>query len=490
MPFSFRHFEEWFRRTLLIALLFSAPAILIVRSQPMTDPDVWWHLRTGQWIVEHRALPTTDPFSSFGQGKPWVAYSWLFELLLYGLYRAFGLSGIIVYTISFVMAITAAIYALVSAGTYRLVHAAALTTCGLVALEPLMSPRPWLFTILFSALELNILRSVRRAGHTRLLYWLPPLFLIWANVHLQFVYGLFILAVAAIAPLGEQLLRRDFSWAGLASAFNKPLWLTLAGCALATLCTPHPLGLYQSLIAISRQAGVYRYISELQSIPFRSLMDWIVLLLTAGALFALGWRRETKLLPYLLLLAGLFLSFRAVRDLWFVVLIALWIISASPSTVARRREYNFISARTASTSAVVAVGLICAITLSRLSNAALEQQLAKRFPVSAAQFITERGYPGPIYNSFDWGGFLIWRLPQLPVSLDGRTNIYGDERIERAMRTWGGAHDWKADPELSAANVVIAPLDSPLASLLSCDSRFEKVFEDEVAVVYIRIGTK
>src|SRR6516164_8730767 len=74
----------------------------------VADPDNWWHLRAGQWIVEHRTVPATDPFSAYGADKPWIAYSWLYEITLYGLYAAFGLPGFVVYSVIFMVAITEA----------------------------------------------------------------------------------------------------------------------------------------------------------------------------------------------------------------------------------------------------------------------------------------------------------------------------------------------------------------------------------------------
>ena len=95
----------------LLTLLYLLPAVAAIR--PVLDPDIWWHLRTGQWIVEHGAVLTTDPFSSYGMGKPWIAYSWLFEILIYSLYQAFGLLGLMLYAVVFSVMIAAALRALV-----------------------------------------------------------------------------------------------------------------------------------------------------------------------------------------------------------------------------------------------------------------------------------------------------------------------------------------------------------------------------------------
>ena len=103
----------------------------------------------------------------------------------------------------------------------------------------------------------------------------------------------------------------------------------------------------------------------------------------------------------------------------------------------------------------------------------------------AAAFVEKQGYPGPLYNHFNWGGYLIWRLPQLPVSMDGRTNLHGHKRIARSLKTWGGASDWNSDTELTSSRLVIAGMNNALTSILRMDPRFRLVYEDTVAAVFV-----
>ena len=107
------------------------------------------------------------------------------------------------------------------------------------------------------------------------------------------------------------------------------------------------------------------------------------------------------------------------------------------------------------------------------------------FPVEAARMVEEQGYAGPLFNDFNWGGYLIWALPELPVSIDGRTNLHGDERIVRFGQTWSGLPGWEKDPDLARAGVVIAQANSALASLLLHDRRFIQVHQDDVAHVFV-----
>src|SRR4029077_7297072 len=131
---------ETIRRLVLISLPHLLPAMLAM--QPVLYPAIWSHLRNGQWIVEHGAIPRVDEFSSYGMGKPWVAYSWLFEVLVYSLYRMFGLLGIVLYTVVFSLLITAALHRLVRRFQLNFQAEVALTAAGLIAMTLLYSPRP------------------------------------------------------------------------------------------------------------------------------------------------------------------------------------------------------------------------------------------------------------------------------------------------------------------------------------------------------------
>src|SRR5262249_28428776 len=123
----------------------------------------------------------------------------------------------------------------------------------------------------------------------------------------------------------------------------------------------------------------------------------------------------------------------------------------------------------------------------------LREELAKHYPVAATDEVRTRGYPGPVYNHFNWGGYLIWRLPHVLVSMDGRCNIFGDALMERSIHTTQGLRNWKGqpeegwdtDPELAAAKMVFLQADLPLVALLRQDRRFRLVYEDRVAVVFV-----
>ena len=125
----------------------------------------------------------------------------------------------------------------------------------------------------------------------------------------------------------------------------------------------------------------------------------------------------------------------------------------------------------------------------QLSEPYLRTAVERQFPVKAVEFVMQNNYGGPLFNSFNWGGYLIWGLPQIPVSIDGRGNIHG-ERVEIHVQTLKGFSGWDSDRELMDSRIVIVEVSWPLASLLRMDSRFKLVYEDGIATLFVRIRAK
>lgn len=467
--------------------LYSVPAWLSLKPSNVEDLDVWWHIRTGQWIVQHRWVPYADWFSSYGIGKPWAAYSWLFEIFIYGLFSRLGLIGLLVFLFALVLSITATLHSLVRKFEPRVANSVALTALALFAMARLWTPRPWLFTILFFTIELNILVGVRRSRNYRALLLLPPLFALWVNLHIQFVYGLFVLGLAAFEDPINRLLRRRIpvdDEMDRSLPAGRMVAITFA-CLIATLVNPYHFRIYSVVLDTAGQVGLYELITELQAMQFRSLSHWLVLGLTLGAAFMLGRRREVSPFWGLLLLTGAFLSFRSSRDVWFVTIVATAILAHSRPIIERSRD-QLTNGQVLL--AVLATAALLGVTIRayHISNTQLQKGIAEDFPVAAASFIEDHRLPGPLYNHFDWGGYLIWRLPNWPVSIDGRTNLHNTGRVLQTLKTWKGQGDWASDPELSAAGVVLAERDFALTQLLRLDPRFELVYEDNIAVVFVR----
>ncbi len=465
-------------RTLVLAGLFAVPALMCVHVAFVCDMDLWWHLRAGEWILAHHTVPRVDPFSSAMAGKPWMAYSWLFELLAVKLYTWLGLAGSVAYSSAMILTITGAMFHLVRRLQGGFPRAVLLSFAGVFCMAHLYTPRPWLFTILFFILEMDILMQARKTGRLRELLWLPAIFALWANVHIEFVDGLFVLGLAwaetlaAGWGLGEKTRLRPTA-----------IGLALAGSLLATLANPYGWRIYQAAYELATQAGALNKVTELQAIPFRNAADFMVLLLAMGSAAALAWQRRVLLFETALLGFAAVLAFRSQRDVWVMAVAGAAILA---SMIAGSGKEAVRLPKMGTALAVLMAVLAVAMGFSRMqvNNARLEGDLAKTLPVHAVEAVKAKGYAGPLYNDFNWGGYLIWAL-RMPVSIDGRQNLYGDQRLDRSMATWNAEPDWASDAQLTQAGLVIGPVKAPLTQALRMDPRFQLAYEDQVAAVFI-----
>ena len=472
---------EQLARAAMIALVCSIPVLACLRGAgaSVTDADLGWQMTAGMWILHHRALPHTDPFSTM-HGAPWQAYSWLYDILLAKLYSWWKLVGIVAYTAGFVALITAAVYRMVSRLTPDFLQRAILTIAPLICMSRLYTPRPWLITILLFVLEIDILMQARRTGRIRELLWLPPIFALWANIHIQFIDGLLVLFVAAAEPILARWWQSDARPPGW-----RPMVAVTGACILATFLNPYGPGIYRIAWGLASQSGVLNTVEEMKAMPFRTISDYVVLFLALTASGVLFRYRKFPPFETLMLAMAAVLSFRSERDLWFMAITAAAILAAGLPASDRTRMPRRLPAWALSITLVLTAAIALAgASLWNVRQQHLQTILARSMPVNAVVAIRADDYSGPVFNDYNWGGFLIWKLGD-PVTIDGRADFYGDARLDRSIKTWSGQPGWDSDPGLRSASIVIAPEKAALTQLLRVDPKFTLVYQDKLAAVFV-----
>ncbi len=444
----------------------------------VTDTDIWWHLRIGEWICEHRAIPHTELFSTSAAGQPWAAYSWLFEVLTFGLFHKFGLVGIVFYTSGTVVAIAAAVHHLLRRLSSDFTFGVLLTFFAMCTMARDYTPRPWLLTILFFTLELNILLQARKTGSVREFLWLPPIFVLWTNIHIQFVDGLILLAMASMEPM---LAKR---WPAIQTKLSvKKMAGVSVACLIATLVNPYGAGIYKVAYDLVAQAASLDQIIELAAIPFRHLDDWCLLFIALAAVFVLARVKRPGFFETALLAFSILVSFRMQRDVWVLTIVGCAIVISYFS----RKDSDQFQVQVGDVPVVAfATGVFAALAfmIMGVSNGRLQAKLENNLPMQAVNTIRKQNWDGPIFNTYNWGGFLIWTMHR-PVSMYGRNTDYGVEKVLRTMETWDGESGWDADPDLVRANLVIAPAQQPLVQLLRLQPCMEQTYSDDIAVLFV-----
>jgi hypothetical protein len=479
---------RWLQLCALAALLTGVGTIAFQLKFSVLDFDIWWHLKVGDWMVEHLAVPHTGILSRTAANRPWIAYSWGYEVLLSRAYAWFGLLGIGLFGTFLTLAVAYAIYWMLRRLSGRFWLACVLT--GVVCSAFLFNtmPRPFFFSMMLFSVTLTLLLEANRSGRVQTLYWLPLIFLVWANLHIQFIYGLFLVGLFVGVSLAQRLTNR----LGIALDFLPPptlhatnLAVLFAACVLATLVGPNFYHPYQAVYEYSKAKFAYSVIIELLPLTFRGYNHYVELSLTAAGFFAVGWQRKLDPFKLALLTVASMVAYRTMRDAWFICIPAAACIADFPAPEAEcdRPETWFEK-----TGVAAAVVLLLAV-FSRgtdFNQRGFDQAISSHYPVNAINFLRRNPMPGPLYNNLNWGGFLMWYMPDYPVAIDGRNDLYGDELDRLFFNSQNADTSYTTDPYLNEAGLVLLDSQLPLAKILTVDPRFQLVYRDEIATVYAR----
>ncbi len=460
---------------------------LAVRQSAFIDPDLWWHLQTGQDIVAARAIPQTDIYSFTKAGSEWVTHEWLSEVLIYGIYRTTGWAGLLVVFSGF---ITAAFYLVYRRCTGKPYVAAFAILLAVSASSPLFGVRPQMITLLLASTFIALLTSYSNNRKSKRLYWMVPLMLLWVNLHAGFALGLGLIGLYLISLA----LDRKFE-------LMPRLLVTLMACAAVVPLNPNGFRMFSYPLETLRSPTMAAFIQEWASPNFHQPMflPFALFLLLLVAVLALSSKR-LRASEVFLLFVTILAALRSARHIPIFALIVTPIFAQQVWELILARGLEFrLSAPQGSeprTAALFAVLLLLApavLDIALIKHFVTNQAAyeAKNYPQAAVNFLESKKLPGPIYNRYGWGGYLIRRFHgEYPVYIDGRADIYGDQFMYEAFNTYDGGTGWfESLNRFSIRTVLISP-DAPLASLLRNDEQWQKLYEDDQAVIFERSQTE
>ncbi len=315
-------------RTVVLILVFSAAAVLESRSlQSLTDHSVWLQMRTGTWILDHRALPHSGLFSRFDQ-LSWTDPNWGAQVILALLYRLLGLHALPVAQMIFRTLAAIGTFVLAGGRRGRFWLAVVLSIWAQAAMLH-ASQLQLLNVVLFSA-ELWVLFASRREGRQNLRWWVPFLVVLWANLDWHFVFGLLVPLMFLAAILIEQALQGTLlaESDGATVRSGQPALVAAASC-VASLLTPYSYHSY----AVAWQNWFIkiapRVAPEMKSMNFRQPEHYLVMLLAMVAFLAIGRQRARDLFKVMLLTVCAVLGFAIQHEAWTIVVAAVAILGDS-----------------------------------------------------------------------------------------------------------------------------------------------------------------
>jgi hypothetical protein len=468
----------------MVASLLALLAVVTVRER-FNDPDMWWHLKTGEVIWNTHTIPTTDLFSFTAHQHLWVPHEWLSEVIIYGAYRWGGYTGLMVWLCFFTAAVLVAGYVLCSvySGNSKTALLGALTiwlfgTIGFAV-------RPQMIGYLLLIVELLLLHY----GQTRDGRWffaLPPLFAIWMNCHGSFFFGL------ALAGLFWFSSYFNFQSGLLAATRWDPrrrrtMMMALILSAPALFVNPVGVGmiLYPLKTMLSPGMG-FSPIEEWQPLQFTDGRSFAFLGIL-GCIFLLVIIRRTDLLwrELLTLAVGAWLAASHVRMLFVLGILAAPIVSRLIATswdrYDARRDHPMANAL------LIAVAVIIAF-LAFPNNQNLEAQVERRSPVKALEFVRAHHLSGPMLNEWLYGGYLMWAAPEYPVFIDGRGDVFWPGVGEEFAKWAQLQSDPNALLDKYRIGFCLLGRQSQMVAILRLLPGWKEIYSDDVAVIFVRSG--
>ena len=463
----------------------------------IADADVGWHIRTGEYILDHHSVPHHDLYSFSKPNAPWYAWEWLSDVTDGALFRLAGLKGIVL-----MAGVVIALFAtsLIRRMIWRDIHlfaalVIALLSVGAASIHFLA--RPHIFTLFLLSISMWMIEADRRAPSRRI-WLLAPLALVWTNLHGGF---LVLVAVLGLATAGIALE----TWLGRGAAGWNPApairYAALtAACGLVSLVNPYGWGLHKHVLEYLRSDWIRNVIQEFQSPSFRNenMLQFEALLflglMTAGAL----WKRK-QVVEGLWIVFFAYLSLSSVRHVPVFVTVTAPIIAAEVASWwraatdrASKKSLTGILNQMAAdstnafrrTSAWPAAAVVALVLMGKPIQWPKDFP-SEIFPVEIIHAHQAEILNARLFTTDQWADYLIFLHPEQKVFVDGRSDFYGSEIGNEYLHAMNGQWDWKKIMAKYRFNMALLPIEGSLAQLLKQSPEWRVVTDDGKRILLV-----
>jgi hypothetical protein len=473
--------------------IFSFPLVLVSLLIPLTvltlrsrfsDPDMWWHLRTGQIIwTTHRVL-TADQFSFTAAHQSSIPHEWFSQLTIYFAYRLGGFSGLMAWLCisSVCLCVVGYLLCCLYSSNLKVSLVGALVVWLFATVGFAIRPHMIGYNLLIFEL---LLLELGRTRNARWFWGLPPLFLLWINAHGSFFLGMAIAvatyALSFIALQAGSLVSQK--WAA-----HRRSHLAWSLALSSILLFANPVGkaqIFYPLDTLLHQPISLKWVQEWQPLQITDGRGLLLLaLLLCIFLLVLVRRSELRLQELCFLVLGTWLAMRHQRMLFVFGILSAPIFSRMIAEL--WDGYDSEHDRPLLNACVIASSLLVAV-LAFPSHRVLAAQVESANPVEALAYVKAHRLSGPMMNEYLYGGYLIWAAPEHPVFMDGRADVYEWTGVMEEYALWATL---QADSNLLLdkykVEFCLLSAQSPMTHVLRLMPNWKLAYADAQAVVFVR----
>jgi hypothetical protein len=454
------------------------------------DSDLGRHLTIGRYILSSHEIPTHDLLSFTKPGESRPPYEWLAQVLFALLYEALGLDGVVLLTCIAIAAAFSVVYLDCVRRSDAPIFSLLITAWAAVASSLHWLPRPHIFSFLFFAVWVSWLERLRRGE--RLQMWLfPALMLVWSNMHGGFVFGFLALGAYLAGWILESVRGR--------ADRNIGSRLLMAGVisGVASVLTPD---LWRNWEAVLNNRSSYVISRTVETMPLQIATrgGWPFLGLLTLAMILLGARRLRSPAGHIFLLVGLTVaSFVVIRNIPFFAIAAAPILCEWGSTLLNKiRDWHHIEARIQELeagfqpfvwSSVFVLVVVCALGYREITHRPpIFGFRSDVLPVKAADWLSLHPQNGRMFNDFNWGGYLLFRLwPEQKVFIDSQSDFYGEPLTRQADSIAAGEPGWETALDGFGIDWIIVPHNAGLVPAALATPDWHVAYQDGIATILV-----
>ena len=471
----------------------------------LSDADVGWHIRTGEYILDHHAVPHVDLYSFSKPNAPWYAWEWLTDVLDGSLHRIAGLKGIVLLAAVLIGLFALTLVRRMVARDAHLFVALIVALLGVGACSIHFLARPHLMTLLLLSISVWAIEEDRKRPSSRI-WWLVPLAAVWTNLHGGFLSLIGVLGLATVGSAIEALFGNEFDSSRTIRDAVRYGKLTLA-CAAASLVNPYGWGLHKHVLEYLRSDWIRNVIQEFQSPVFRSenMLQFEALMLI-GLIVAGAQFRRWKIVEGLWIVFWAHMALGSVRHAPVFITVTAPIIASQLSDwwnawTARVKKsslpgiLNLMAAdaikgfRRTSVWPAAAVAALVLIGPPLTSSTAIKwpQDFPDFvFPVKIVRAHSDLILKSRVLTTDQWADYLIYVNPAQKVFVDGRSDFYGPEVGNDYLRLTAGAWDWRLLMDKYRFNLALLPIDSALSQILKLAPDWRVLEDDGKRILLVR----
>lgn len=484
-----------------IVALFSILIIffLLAFTSPFLDSDFGWHLKTGEFILQEGHIPRSDIFSYSFPDYKWVDYEYLFHILIFLIFSVFGIYGVSVLFALLNIVLFLFLVPKINSPRLPFVFNSLIGLFVFFILLPLISVRPVIFTWFGFVLILIILHKARKDIKKEYLLWfLPLIFLIWANFHPGFPIGLFLILffmavenrkVNSPAYLKTEILAKRnevMSRNGI-----KKLGIIFILSLFATFINPYFYNLHFSIFNVLTDTFAKTYIFEWQPLNIAHIfgVSYILFALFFFLLAIFTGLKKGEITDFMIALFFFVFGFLSFRNGAFFIFSALPEIYRRLEGLKLADSFSAVLNNKPIISVVLILVIFSPLFFMKLHLISFSEQEKEKYPIEAIEYLKNNSYYNNVFNFYNWGGYLIWNVPKKKIFIDGKMPEWKTQNkhiLKDYDKIANLKEGWNDKIKEYNIDLVFLPINTPLISALKITNDWKEMFRDQKSVIMFR----